>query len=104
MLRTLALTLTFALAPAGALADDLPATPVGLEIRAHDGRTVGEVDQIVRDSRGRIIAADVSGLEPPADAPRTSRALVASTDMDRLPAQREFDRVQQASSDGQRSR
>jgi hypothetical protein len=42
--------------------------PAGLEVRADDGTVIGHVTSVERDRDGRVVAAEIEGLEP-ADAP-----------------------------------
>lgn len=49
---------------------------VGLAVRAEDGAVVGRVASIERDSEGRIVSADIPGLEP-ADAPHPAEDMLA---------------------------
>lgn len=79
MLRTLVLVFAFA-APGAALAQEaprqFPESAVGIEVRGDDGTVIGHVDHVVRDRNGRIVSAEISGLEP-GNAPYASRDLVA---------------------------
>jgi hypothetical protein len=97
MLRMMILACAL-VAPGLAVADELPATPVGLEIRADDGTRLGRVEQAVRNGEGRIVAVEVSGLEAPADAPASSQDMVAQADMMRLPASFSPSRERQSAS------
>lgn len=73
-------TLLFTLALGGiAAAEEFPQSAVGIDVRADDGTVIGQVDAIERDAHGRIVAAEIAGLEP-ADAPRAPRDLVAEQD------------------------
>ncbi len=59
-------------------------TPLGSDVVSDDGTTVlGRVTQVERNSRGRIVAAQVSGMEP-ADAPRAPTDAIAQNDDRRL--------------------
>lgn len=65
MLRSACLVLTLALLCAcGRAADD----PIGMAVINEDGVVLGQVASVERDGAGRIIAAEIPGLEP-ADAP-----------------------------------
>lgn len=76
MLRTLALTLAIGL-PGVAAAEQFPEAAVAAEVRSHeDGAAMGRVAAVERDADGRVIAAEIPGLEP-ADAPYASSDLVA---------------------------
>jgi len=76
--------MTFALilaAPGFAGAEELsserlPASPMGLEVRAEGGVTLGRVEGVQRNSQGRIVAVDAPGLEPE-DAPASAEGLYA---------------------------
>lgn len=76
MLRTLLLACALAVPAAPAFAQDLPASPLGLEIRADNGEAVGRVEAVVRNRDGRVVGVDAS-LEEPADAPATTGDLIA---------------------------
>ncbi len=52
-----------------AFAEELPVSPVGLEVRGDDGTALGRVEQVTRDGQGRIVSVELSGLEAPADSP-----------------------------------
>lgn len=56
-----------------------PGPGVGLVVRADDGTAIGRVTAIERDSEGRIVAAEIEGMEP-ADAPDPSMELLAEDD------------------------
>jgi hypothetical protein len=59
------------LAFAGAAsAEELPATPMGLEIVSDDGVSLGRVSSVERNAEGRIVALGAQGMEAPAEAPR----------------------------------
>ncbi len=75
MLRTLVFTV--AIGAAGfAAAEDFPESAIGVEVRSDDGTVVGRVEAVERDAHGRIVAAELSGMEP-ADAPFAPRDLIA---------------------------
>ena len=76
MLRTLAFILALG-APSLAMAEQFPETPLGLEVRGHDGTVLGRITAVERDADGNIVAVEIPGLEP-ADAPQES--LVAERD------------------------
>jgi hypothetical protein len=71
MLRTLALALILA-APSQALAQQFPDSPLGQEVRGHDGTVLGRITSVERDAEGNVVAVEIPGLEP-ADAPRESQ-------------------------------
>jgi hypothetical protein len=73
MLRTTLLILL--IGAAGACGQPRDAV-VGVEVRADDGTLLGEVTSVERDRAGRIIAAEIEGLEP-ADAPDFGPELLA---------------------------
>jgi hypothetical protein len=73
MLRMLAFTLMLG-APSLAMAEQFPESPLGVEVRGHDGTVIGRVQSVERDADGNIVAVEIPGLEPP-DAP--DQALVA---------------------------
>ncbi|MGH6949737.1 MAG: hypothetical protein ACREH4_02625 [Vitreimonas sp.] len=73
MLRTLAFVLTLG-ASSAALGQQFPDSPLGQEVRGHDGTVLGRVTSVERDADGNIVAVEIPGLEPP-DAP--NEALVA---------------------------
>ena len=77
MLRTLVLALTLA-APSLALAQQFPDSPLGQDVRGHDGAVLGRVTSVERDAQGRIVAVEIPGLEP-GDAPA---ALVVENERD----------------------
>lgn len=83
MLRTLILVLAVA-APGVASAQQqnerqFPDSAVGIEVRGDDGTVIGRVDHVERDRRGRIVAAEIAGLEP-GNAPYAPSNLVAGSD------------------------
>jgi len=49
---------------------------MGLLVRTDEGTVVGRVAAIERDAAGRIVAAEIEGLEP-ADAPSVDQEMVA---------------------------
>ncbi len=73
MLRTTLFILCLGFAGA---CTDASQTPVGMEVRADDGTVLGHVTSIERDRDGRVIAAEIEGLEP-ADAPDAPAAVLA---------------------------
>jgi hypothetical protein len=79
MLRTLVFVLALA-APSLAAAQQFPASPLGQDVRGHDGAVLGRVTSVERDAQGRIVAVEIPGLEP-ADAPS---ALVAQSEREDL--------------------
>ncbi|MEJ0059992.1 MAG: hypothetical protein WDM79_10640 [Terricaulis sp.] len=97
MLRMMILACALA-APGMAVADELPASSVGLEIRADDGTIQGRVEHAVRNGEGRVVAVDVSGLEAPGDAPGSADDLVAENEGWRLPAAYSVTRQSQVAS------
>jgi hypothetical protein len=78
MLRTLLFALAIA-TPGLAAAEEFPQSAIGIEVRSDDGTVVGRVNAVERDADGRIVAAEVEGLEP-ADAPAASPNLIAQDD------------------------
>lgn len=80
MLRTLVIALALAV-PGVAAAQDrqFRESAIGAEVVSDTGDVVGRVDRVVRDSRGRIVSAEISEQEP-ASAPYASEELVASAD------------------------
>jgi hypothetical protein len=90
MLRMMVLALAIG-APGVALADPFPHAVTGAEVHGDDGTVVGRVTSVQRDSNGRIVSAEIPGLEP-ADAPLEQ--LVASNDR-RGPTNAMFQRVRQ---------
>jgi hypothetical protein len=78
MLRTLVFALALA-APGLAAAQQFPESAVGVEVVGDDGAPVGRVRAVERDAHGRIVAAEIPGLEP-GNAPYASRDLVADND------------------------
>jgi hypothetical protein len=75
MLRTLAFALMIGL-PGVAAAEQFPQSAQGVEVRSHDGTTIGRVAAVERNADGDIVAVEIPGLEP-GDAPAASRDLVA---------------------------
>lgn len=73
MLRT---TLLILLIGAASACGKPPDAAVGIEVRADDGTLLGRVTAVERDRAGRIIAAEIEGLEP-ADAPHPGLDLLA---------------------------
>ncbi len=73
MLRTTLLILCFGFAAA---CTDASQPAIGMEVRADDGTVLGHVTAIERDRDGRVIAAEIEGLEP-ADAPDAPAAVLA---------------------------
>jgi hypothetical protein len=65
-----------------AACSEAPDPAVGLLVRADDGTVLGRVAAIERDRDGRIVAAEIEGLEP-ADAPDPSTENLAQ-DQERL--------------------
>ena len=78
MLRTLIVALVLA-APGFAAAQQFPESAVGVEVVGDDGNAVGRVRAVERDAQGRIVAAEIPGLEP-GNAPFASADLVADND------------------------
>lgn len=79
MLRTLAFTLALTLptlAGAQQMREQFPESPLGMEVRGHDGTVLGRVERVERDRNGNIVSVEIPGLEP-GDAPAASRDLVA---------------------------
>ena len=82
MLRTLAFTLALTLptlAGAQQKREQFPDSPLGMEVRGHDGAVPGRITNVERDHRGNIVSVEIPGLEP-GDAPAASGDLVAETD------------------------
>ena len=85
MLRTLVIVLALAVpmtalpGVAAAQQGQFRDSAIGAEVVSDTGDVVGRVDQVVRDSRGRIVSAEISEQEP-ASAPYASEELVASAD------------------------
>ena len=80
MLRTLIIALALTVpGVAAAQQGQFRESAIGAEVVSDTGDVVGRVDRVVRDSRGRIVSAEVSEQEP-ASAPYTSEDLVASVD------------------------
>lgn len=75
MLRTLAFALAIGL-PSMAAAEQFPQSAQDVEVRGHDGTTIGRVAAVERNANGDIVAVEIPGLEP-GDAPIASRDLVA---------------------------
>ncbi|HRP09604.1 MAG TPA: hypothetical protein PLK37_01070 [Terricaulis sp.] len=75
MLRTLVLALALA-APGVAMADDFPQSALHAPVVSDTGAVLGRVNAVERDAQGRIVAAEIDGLEPPS-APYASQDLVA---------------------------
>ncbi|WP_135212589.1 hypothetical protein [Vitreimonas flagellata] len=74
MLRTLAFALALtlpSLAGAQQMREQFPDSPLGMEVRGHDGAVLGRVANVERDARGNIVSVDIPGLEP-GDAPAAS--------------------------------
>ena len=67
MLRTLAFILALG-APSLAMAQQFPDSPLGQEVRGHDGTVLGRIIAVERDAEGNIVAVEIPGLEP-GDAP-----------------------------------
>ncbi|WP_395644634.1 hypothetical protein [Terricaulis sp.] len=74
MLRTLILVCALA-APGWAAAEQFPQSAEGALVVADDGTPLGRATRIERNAEGRIVAAEIEGLEP-ADA-RPEPQLVA---------------------------
>ena len=82
MLRTLvfALALTLpSLAGAQQMREQFPDSPLGMEVRGHDGAALGRVASVERNARGNIVAVEIPGLEP-GDAPAASGDHVAQNE------------------------
>ena len=75
MLRMLVIALALT-APSLAAAEQFPHSAIDTPVVADDGTVVGRVAAVERDETGRIVSADLPGLEP-ADAPYASGDLVA---------------------------
>lgn len=75
MLRTLAFALAIGL-PGMAAAEQFPQSAQDVEVRGHDGSTLGRVSAVERNANGDIVAVEIPGLEP-GDAPNASLDLVA---------------------------
>ena len=95
MLRTLAFILALG-APSLALAEQFPESPLGQEVRGHDGTVLGRITGVERDADGNIVAIEVPGLEP-GDAPEES--LVAERDQ-RAPDRARTTRISDESAGG----
>lgn len=80
MLRTLAFALAIGL-PGMAAAEQFPESAQGVEVRGHDGATIGRVAAVERNADGDIVAMEIPGAEP-GDAPRAPRDLVAEDQRD----------------------
>lgn len=79
MLRTLAFALALtlpSLAGAQQMREQFPDSPLGIEVRGHDGAVLGRVTNVERDVRGNIVSVEIPGLEPE-NAPAASGDLVA---------------------------
>ena len=80
MLRTLVFILALTVptfAGAQQMREQFPNSPLGLEVRGHDGTVLGRVTNVERDGHGNIVSVEIPGLEP-GDAPAASDDLVAS--------------------------
>lgn len=75
MLRTLAFALMIGL-PGLAAAEQFPQSAQDVAVVGDDGRVVGRVSAVERNSEGEIVAVEIPGLEP-GDAPRAPRDLIA---------------------------
>lgn len=75
MLRTILVVSSLGLAAA---CSNVSEPEVGMAVRGDDGAVVGRVASIERDAEGRIVSAEIPGLEP-ADAPADS-VLVAENE------------------------
>ncbi len=95
MLRTLAFILALG-APSLALAQQFPDSPLGQEVRGHDGAVIGRITAVERDADGNIVAVEIPGLEP-ADAP--SESLVAEREQ-RAPDRARTTRISDEGSGG----
>jgi hypothetical protein len=79
-----ALVFAFAIAgPSLAAAQQAPDPVVGMDVRGEGGRVIGRVAAVERNAEGRIVAAEIPGLEP-ADAPDAGGELVASQEREGL--------------------
>lgn len=105
MLRTLICASALLAFAGAASAEELPATPMGLEIVSDDGVTLGRVSSVERNAQGRIVALGAQGMDAPAEAPRAhqsneqrlerlppyrSNALVAMSETRATPTSRPF--------------
>ncbi len=79
MLRTLVIALAIGAPSMASAQTQFRESAVGAEVVSDTGQVVGRVDQVERDSNGRIVAAEISDQEP-ASAPYASEELVASAD------------------------
>ena len=75
MLRTLIIALALG-APGMAAAQQFPESAAGIDVVGDDGTVIGRVEAVERDGDGRIVAVELSGLEP-GNAPHASSDLVA---------------------------
>lgn len=82
MLRTLIIALALG-APGMAGAQQFPQSAVGIDVVGDDGTVIGRVEHVERDANGRIVAAELSNLEP-GNAPYASDDLVAENDRNAL--------------------
>lgn len=82
MLRTIVLVLALT-APGLAAAEHFPQSAIDAPVVADDGTVVGRVAAVERDETGRIVSADLPGLEP-GDAPHASGDLVAEQPRERI--------------------
>lgn len=71
MLRTLIIACALA-APGLAAAEQFPQSAEGVVVVADDGTPLGRATRVERNAEGRIVAAEIEGLEP-ADAPPEPR-------------------------------
>lgn len=85
MLRTLAFVLMLGAPSLGLAQQQFPESPLGQEVRGHDGTVLGRVTSVERDADGNVVAVEIPGLEPP-DAP--NQALVAELETMRVPIAR----------------
>src|SRR5690242_18651785 len=92
MLRALVIVLALG-APGLAAAQQFPDSAVGVDVVGDDGTVIGRVEAVVRDANGRIVSAEISGLEP-GNAPHASSDLVADDEnaLSRLVRERREDR------------
>jgi hypothetical protein len=92
MLRTLVIALALG-APGLASAQQFPESAVGIPVVGDDGTVIGRVEAVERDANGRIVSAEISGLEP-GNAPHASSDLIADDDntLSRLARDRRDDR------------
>ena len=94
MLRTLVIVCALA-APSLAAAQEFPHAAQGTLVVADDGTPLGRVGRVERNAEGRIVSAEIEGLEP-ADAPPEPQ-LVAEVSERTLVR---MDRQQQSRRDG----